>query len=536
MSASASKKKRKELEDQGLSAKDIAAKKAHDKKSKTTKTVVVAALAVIICIAAVFAVIKLVNQPDYDTSAPVLSVGTEKITVPVYNYLYNNSAVNFCNTYSSFIKAGTPFAEQSSIFGEGTMEDYMKQSANNSIKEFLNVVAKARENNYYTLTEDDKTTIQENLKALETEAASYGFSSVDKYLKARYGDGCDQDNYEDYLELVALYSGCAQKLSDEFKPTAEELQNAYAEDPSVYDLVSFTYTTSSAKSTPVESTDNADDQETDSSEPTQVPTTYTDEAKAEAREKAEGYAAEMPEDAIDLTGTKSDAISRTTEEIAEWLFDASRKEGDVKVFASNEQEIYFYAVRFNSRDTNDYRLAKANILTITKDKEEEKKEETSTDKKDQAIQDESQVDAGKDEEEKKEEKTAEQKRTELLAAIHEGMTDEEYSKAVTDLGYTTATNNVTKSYSIQEIVDFLYDENRKAGDLFTAYESDTAYYVVRFVGLEEKTYRDQMVESNLWSKYYSDIATANELTVDEELMKHANTNLVYGSSNTTSAS
>ena len=92
---------------------------------------------------------------------------------------------------------------------------------------------------------------------------------------------------------------------------------------------------------------------------------------------------------------------------------------------------------------------------------------------------------------------------------------------------------ITKDYSIEEIRNFLFDENRKPGDLLTTYESATAYYIVRYVSTEEKTYRDQMVESTLWNKYYTDIASKNEVTVDEELMKHANTNLIFNASSST---
>ena len=92
------------------------------------------------------------------------------------------------------------------------------------------------------------------------------------------------------------------------------------------------------------------------------------------------------------------------------------------------------------------------------------------------------------------------------------------------------TNSVSHTYSIDEIREFLFDENRKAGDLFTSYESDTAYYIVRYVSTDEMTYRDTMVKNNLWTKFYEGIATANEITVDEELLKHAYTDLTFNAS------
>lgn len=519
MSASASKKKRKELEQQGLSAKNVAVQTANQQKKQTVRNVLVVLLAIFICAAAVFAVVKLVNRPSYDTEAAVVTVGSESVSVPVYNYLYNYNASNFYSSYSYFVQTGVPFAEQSSVFGDGTLEDYFKESTNSTLKEMLNVVAEAKAN-HYELSEEDKATIANGVNSVKSDAALYGYPSADKYLELRFGEGCNLDNYEQYLNMVMLYSSYAQKLSSDYAPTAEELKKAYEEDPSQYDMVSLTYKTSSAKSTTVEpALTLPSDDNTDPTAETQPSTTYTDEAKAEARELAESYAKEMPEDAISKTYNKSDMTNYLTDEIAQWLFDAERQPGDVKVFARSEDNLYFYAVRFDGRETNDYHLVNANIFTINKDKPAEEKDEAA-EQKDEDVQEATEA---------KEEKTAEQKRDELLAAIHDGMTDAEFSTAVSALGYNVGTNTITKDYSIEEIRDFLFDAERKSGDLFTSYETATAYYIVRYASTEEKTYRDQMVESALWSKYYSDIASKNDVTVNEDLMKHANTNLTFNS-------
>ena len=75
MSASASKKRRKELELQGLSTKDIAAKEEKEQRSKLLRNGLIVALVVAVCVAAVFAVISLVNRPSYDTKAAAATVG-----------------------------------------------------------------------------------------------------------------------------------------------------------------------------------------------------------------------------------------------------------------------------------------------------------------------------------------------------------------------------------------------------------------------------------------------------------------------------
>ena len=122
----------------------------------------------------------------------------------------------------------------------------------------------------------------------------------------------------------------------------------------------------------------------------------------------------------------------------------------------------------------------------------------------------------------------------VLAAIKDGMTDEEFKQALSAQGLSSEANSYTRTYEVAEVRDFLFDSSRKAGDLLTTYESDTAYYVVRYVSTEEETYRNQMIRNNLWSKYYSDISSANELVVDEEMMKHAFTDLTFNSNSSNS--
>lgn len=520
MSASASKKKRKDLDEQGLSPRAVAEQKAKEQKSKLTKNILIVALAIVVCAAAVFGVVMLASRPSYDVKAPVVTVGEEKITVPVYNYMYSMAATNFYNSYSFFIQAGTPLSEQKNIMGEGTMEDYMKQMTAANLKEILNVYAKAKQDGF-KLSDEQQAQIDEELEHLEQDAKSYGFSSADKYLAARFGADCNTDNYEEYLTLVTTYSAYASKLSDEFKPSSEELNTAYEADKDNFDFVSFTYKTTAAESTKVENepgrTSVNPDAETGTEAATETPasteTVYTDEAKAAAKETAESYTKQMPEDATTTSYNKSTATSYLTEEIANWLFDAARKEGDVMVFARDSEENYFYTVRFDSRDTNDYQRVNANIITIAKDKADNTSKDTA-----------STEDAEKTEEQTQ---TAEQKRDALLAAIQVGMSDEDFSKAVTALEYSGSTTAYARSYSNETIRDFLFDESRKDGDLLTDYEDDNYYYVVRYASKEEQSYRDLLVTSSLWTKFYEEISSVNEITVDEELLKNANTDLVF---------
>ena len=235
--------------------------------------------------------------------------------------------------------------------------------------------------------------------------------------------------------------------------------------------------------------------------PASSETIYPDAAKAEAKEKAESYRTEMPEDAQTSTSHKSTVISSLNEEVAEWLFDAERKEGDSEVFTMKEDETSFVTVRFDSRDNNDYHRMKANILTVTKDKEGTELKEG--------------------------EQSAKDKFDALVKAVENGMSDEAFSEAVTALGYSVSTVNVSHTSYTEEIRSWLYEEGRKSGDVKTDYENDTTYYLIRFVGVEEDSYRDSLIKDELWTTKTNEIGSAKEIQFVEDMMQYAKTDLTF---------
>ena len=497
MSASASKKKRKELDQQGLSTKALAEQKVKAQKNKTLKTALIVALVVVVAAAAIVGVIAMTNAPSYDTKAAVATVGDETVTVPFYNYYYNQTATNFYSQYASFIQAGVPLSQQNFIFGGGTVEENLINMTNSGLQEVLNLYAKAKADGYQ-LSDEEKSMVDQSVESAKTEADYYGFANVDKYIKARFGEGCNLSNYKDFLNVFMTSSSYASKLSQDFAPTQDEIDAAYQENPNNFDQVGFTYVPVTAEATA---------QETGEKDENGEPVTedvYTDEAKAEARAQADSYVEEMPETANTVTYNLESTTSVLGEEAANWLFDTARKDGDAQVFPRNEDETSFYVVRYDSRTDNSYFPVDANIITITKDTAE--------------------VAEG--------EQTAEEKWNALQEAVSDGMTDEEFNTAVTALGYSGVANPVYNTYSDQEIRDYLYNSDRKAGDLL-AIETDTAYVLARYAALEETTYRDTLVKNRLWNDFYNSIVSSSEIQIVEDMMQYANTDLTFNASNAT---
>jgi hypothetical protein len=137
MSASASKKKRKELDQQGLTAKQLAEQKAKQGKKKVWKNVLIVAAVVIVIAGIILGLAQLVRSQR--SGAVVATVGDHEITVPVFNYFYNTTASQYGNLYQQMgmLEGGVPLSQQT--MGDGTFEDFFIENTKTSIQQVYNV-------------------------------------------------------------------------------------------------------------------------------------------------------------------------------------------------------------------------------------------------------------------------------------------------------------------------------------------------------------------------------------------------------------
>ncbi len=527
MSASASKKKRKQLDPQGLSFREIAEQNQAEKKKKTRKNVLIAVCAVLAVLVVVYGVIWLINSRYRKT---VATVGDEEIILPIYNTFYMTNANNM--SYYNIFKPNVALRDQpNTITGEGTMEDYLIQSTNDSIRQNYNLYIKAMADKTFSLSDDAKQYISNSIKSMETSATNAGYPSVNDYLRANFGRGYKLSDYENYLTITTTASEYTQHLQDTFAPSESDLNAAYDASPEDFDIVFYTYSTTKAEAEKAESSENTEDAENKSSdlnsanasEPAQdAAPTYTDEAKAAAKAEAEKKQKNMPEDASSTHVQKSQIANK---ELAEWLFDSARKEGDTTVIAQDEEGTTYVTVRFDNRETNDYNRVNGYILTIDRKVEETKAEEGSEATKESSEA----TKEGSEETEKEAEPTPDEKLATLKEGLKDGMTDEEFETYVKDLKYSAYVRTMDKYSSIDEINEWLFDPARKAGDTET-FETEDTYYLVRYSSAQEMTYRNELVKNSLLQKLYSEISTQNELklVMDIETIKEkANTNLTF---------
>jgi len=501
MSASASKKKRKELDQQGLSKQQLAQKTKQETKKKTLRNVLIILAALIVVAAIIFGTIKLTEAnryaADYDVKAAAATVGEHQITVPMFNYFYNSTASNYAQMYVAYgmIQANTPLSEQS--FSETqTWEDFFIETTKTNIQQVYNIYDEAMKDGY-TLTTEDQAAIDMAVNNMKAEAKAAGMANVDYYLAQRCGLGCNLENFKEYLNVTQIYSSYTTQKQESFAPTAEEVAEAYAADKASYDTVAFRYTRINAESQEVASEEETTEEETtDADAPAE--TEYTAEAKEKAKADAEAAKATVAAEGTALTGNKNTVVSYLNEDATSWLFDESRKEGDVEVFADAEDTVY-YVVSFTSRDDNDYNRSTAYVVNIPKQDTEGQP-------------------------------TAAETLAVLDKAKEDKLSDEDFEKVLTDNGFSVSVTPIARNYSNEDIRNFVYDESRQSGDMAT-FEDDTYYYVVRFAAKEEQTYQYTLVSSDLQNdkanEWFTQVSETNAITVDDALLANANTDLTF---------
>ena len=345
VSASREKKTRQslteEINDKQLKARQEAAKA---KRSSIINTVIGVVAAVLV------AALLLWNSGVFQPKVEAMTIGGETYTTEDLQYYYHEARMNY--VYMGYYGIDTGFdssvAPADQVYDEEsgrTWHDFFVEEATHTMSE-IKVLAAAAKAEGFKLSEDGKASVEEQLDALAPASAQNGFSTVNSYLKALYGDGMNKSKLEDILSEGMLASEYSTAHSEALEYSDEELETYYTEHADELDIFDYA----------VAYVDGAVPEAEDEAEPTDAEKEQAmKDAKAKADELAKALksgtsfddaAAALAEDAAVtyeggavLSGAYLDAA------LAEWL-KGERKAGDVTVI---EDEAGYHVVRFQSR-------------------------------------------------------------------------------------------------------------------------------------------------------------------------------------------
>lgn len=462
-----------------------------EKREKKIATIVgIVVVAAIVCLIASFPIrTYLAVNENYVT------VDGHKVTRVEFDYNYNTAKNSYMNQYGSYMSyfgldlSGDLSAQ---MYSETlTWKDYFEQLAVENIKKEKAMLKAAKAAGFsYDATEEYK----EYEEALKEQAAIAG-TNLNKFVKSQFGSYATMSRISGYLKDAMVVSAYYNQVAEEKAPSDEEIQSYYNENKDSYDSVDYHLVTIDAvlpteptdladpPEDNTEGTDAADDTQTSNEDGTDGETEPYEPSEAEiaaametANEEAQSALQNVVTDGEFMEGQTSSEVNSV---IREWLFDASRKQGDSTVIEDTTNHRYF-VVGFEKRYLDESPTVDARVI-ITK----------TTDA--QTILDEW----------KNGEATEES-----FAQLYEKYSEEE---SMSEGGLYEALLNSDMETSLAE---WLFDSNRANADTAAITTEDGTHYVLYYVGQNEPEWKLNIKTTllqDIMTKYLEEITDPIEV-------------------------
>lgn len=350
MSASDKKKLRKEQAAEKVTARQKQ-EQTEAKKLKAYSIAFVAVLALIVCVAAIFGIVKWYTQSGmaekntvaaniggYELSTVELSYYYQDSIHELYNNIYSQSyGEAYADMYfqSIGLDLSKPLKDQTDAQSNQPWTESILQGALNSAQSDIamsNLAAKAG----FTLPAEDKTTLDSEIATINAQSAG----DPDAYLESIYGYGATLESYTKYRERRLLAQAYYAHYHDSLKFEDAQLREYEKDKYDNYNSYTYTYVQLSYRDFLEGGTKDANGT-----------TIYTDEQNEAARQKLQEAADALAQatDAEDLTAKVKDikvnatsalavnketnllhtSVSSRSAELAKWLADAERKDGEI---------------------------------------------------------------------------------------------------------------------------------------------------------------------------------------------------------------
>ena len=311
----------------------------------------VAIMAVILVAAILVGTQRIVaNSGIRERKTIAYTVGDHALTSTDLNYFFSDTVNDFVNRYGSYapmfgLDTTKPLNEQY-VDEENTRtwaDDFMDTAKENATAVYT--VADAARAAGHTLSEEDTAQVDAILENLKMYAAISGHGSVKSYLKAVYGNGATEESYRAYLENSILAESYQAAYANSLTYDDAALREAEKENYSKYSSFTYNqYIVDAGKFLTGGTTDE------------DGKTTYSDEEREASVKAAEAAAKALTAENVKTIADFDKAIAEMeinkdaegisstpyvnndyryiNPDAAQWLSDASRKEGDKTVIAN----------------------------------------------------------------------------------------------------------------------------------------------------------------------------------------------------------
>ena len=423
------------------------------------------------------ALVVFVNSSLFSNGLAAVRVGGTEYTVAETRYAYELAYQQFYNNNSSmisfFLDPEKPLDEQECALDPSmTWKDYFMNEGLGYLRTITAIYDEAQKAGY-TLSEDGKAAIDAEIEMLGFYGSLYGYS-LDAYIGANYGDGCDEELLRRMMERVQTASEYANVQMDSYTYTEDELDKQYADNHEQYDTVTYHSVFLSGA---------ADEEAGISAEDAMAKAIETAEAiEADCDGSVESFIAASLEHAEKEPSELSTAVASTGNN-KEWFTAAEREIGDIRV-AESDSGVTVYL--FQGIDTHEYNTVDVRHLLI------------------KALDSDGSGDYSD------EEKKIAKEQLETIMKDWDGSEEgfialvEEYSQDAGSNANGGLYERIYKGQMVGEFNDFCFS-GAKSGDTATVYgenDSYAGYHFIYFVG-ENMPYNQLIADNALRSEAYT---------------------------------
>ncbi|MDE6168865.1 MAG: hypothetical protein K2G28_10460, partial [Acetatifactor sp.] len=283
-----------------------------------------------------------------------MTVAGEKVSQVEFDYNYNMVKNAYIAQYGAYMSMFgldlTGDLSNLSYSDTQTWQEYFEETAAERILQNKALRKEAEKAGFTYDAAEDYAKYEEELK----DAAAQEGTSLKSYVQQLFGPYATMSRLKGYVEEAMLVNAFYESISEQRKPSEEDIQAYYEEHADDYDSVDYHLITVNAE-LPTEPTDLADpveESEDSDSQDGGEETAYTpseaevafamEEAKKEAEDQQKTVAVKGD---LRENQRKSAVVSA----LRDWLFDPARKEGDTTVIENTASNLY-YVVAFDRRD------------------------------------------------------------------------------------------------------------------------------------------------------------------------------------------
>ena len=536
MSASSKKKLRKAEAEAKLTERQ----RKEQAEAKKLKIYSIAFTVLIIAIIAVTLTVVIWQAVDNAGLVPkwttALTISEHKLNCVEMNYYYRYAISAYLQNYGgsvdtvkslSGVDLTMPLDQQKYYDENRTWADYFQEQAIDlAISDYSMYDAAIAAG--YSLPADEQDSLNDEFLLIEGNATTGGFTSMDEYVRAYYGNGSDYTSYKAFINRNALAESYRSSYVDTIQVTEDQITTYNKDHFDEYSSFSYSYYTLNYTSFLTGGTKNDDTGEI----------TYTEEqhkaskeaAKAAAEElkvatSKEGFDAAIANLSINKDVEKAPTAYTQTnvlydsvpEEYRSWVASTERKAGDVEIFdrittSYDENDVEaktqtgYTVVCFTERNDNEEKLDNVRHILIAL-QEDEITGETSTSANAFQI-------AKEDADKVYAEWEASAKDIAAFEALIEKYSADKDAEGGLYENISRYDNVFDGSFTA-EAKNWAVDPERKVGDTEIV-ESELGYHIMYYVGEAEDNYRhytiQNLLRNQMAEEWHNDTTEATKAT------------------------